>query len=90
MSHLIQRTFVLNRKNGYLDTESPFPSCEIANRMTPYQRKLLAEHIVRHYLLHMGQEIKTEEGNDRAQDESRLYRLALEHAGVRIQIIEKI
>ena len=51
---------------------------------------MLAEHIIRYYLLHMEREIKTETENDSAQDESRLYRLALEHAGVHIQIIETI
>lgn len=90
MSHLIQRTFTIERKNGFLNSESPFPSCEIAKRLTPLQKTLLAEHIIRHYLLHMEREIKTEGENDSAQDESRLYRLALEQAGVRIQIIEKI
>ena len=77
-------------KNGHLDTESPFPSCTIARGMTPLQKEILAEHIIRHYMLLMLRTITTEKENDLAHDESLPYKRALEHAGVHIHLVENI
>lgn len=90
MPHLIQQTYLIEKKAGHLNTESPFPSCEIARRLTPLQKELLAESIISKYLDCMTEEIETEEQNDRAWNEIGPIKQMLIRAGINIQIIEKI
>lgn len=90
MSILIQKTYTIETKNGRIVTAGNFPSCEIASRLSPLQKEMIAEHAIHKYLLFMEQEIRTEQDNDWAQDELKHIADILRHGGVHIQLVEKI
>lgn len=73
-----------------MKSDFPFISCEIASRLTPFQKQVIAEELISRYLLIMESPISTESENDVRQDEMRLIRHFMNAAGLSIQLIEKI
>ena len=90
MAHVTQKTFQLEVRNGQIASDFPFVAEEITKRLTRLQKDILVEDMVGRYLLIMESPISSEGENDTRQDELYFLRRFFEHAGIHIQLIEKI